>query len=150
MTSETTRRSAIPMDEESGSVGRPSPVPSIDDEQKAMVRECLATIEAGLVNSGVHLNAERVLSYVETITRKDDTVGEGESLLKTSGIYIVQDGVLDMCAADGETVTQRLEAGDFFGELSVLFRVPSNRGVEVVSRCVCFVTVRFVLNCIMA
>ncbi len=136
-TSETTRRSANLMDElvEESSVGRPSPVPSsIDDEQKTMVQECLTTIEAGLVNSGVHLNAERVLPYVEVITRRDGTIVEGEALLKTSGIYIVQEGALYMCAADGETVTQRLETGDFFGELSVLFRVPSNRGVQVVSR----------------
>ncbi len=99
-----------------------------------MVCECLATIEAGLAYAGVHLSADKVLPYVETITRRDDSIVAGEALLKSNGIYIVQNGMLDMCAADGETVTQRLEAGEFFGELSVLFRVPSNRGVNVVSR----------------
>ncbi len=121
-------------DEPLREVGRVSPSPSITDEQKTMVSECLATIETGLAYAGVHLNADKILPFVETITRRDDTIVEGEALLKTNGIYIVYDGVLDMCAADGETVTQRLEAGEFFGEISVLFRVPSNRGVNVVSR----------------
>lgn len=128
------------------SIGLPSPAPSINEEQKTMVRDCLNKIEEGLVNSGVHLNVGRVLPFVETITRRDDTIIEGEALLKTNGIHIVQEGVLDLCAADGKTVTQRLELGDFFGELSVLFRVPSSREVHVVSRQVTNVHTTYIIH----
>ena len=99
-----------------------------------MVQECLDTLEGGLVNSGVHLNANHVLPYVETVTRTDDSIVEGEALLKDNGLYIVQEGQLDLCAADGHTVSQRLQVGDFFGELSSLFRVPNSAVVNVVSR----------------
>ena len=111
-----------------------SPTISINESQQAVVRECLATLEGGFVNSGVHLNADHVLPYVETVTRTDDSIVEGEALLKDNGLYIVQEGLLDLCAADGRTVSHRLQVGDFFGELSTLFRVANSAVVNVVSR----------------
>ena len=125
-----------PLDEEMPIDALPSPTPSINDEQKALVRDCLSSLEKNLVNSGVRLNVDRVIPFVDVVTLKEENIANGEDILKSSGMYIVQNGVLDMCAADRSTVTQRLEAGDFFGELSTLFRVPSNREVQTISRSV--------------
>lgn len=113
-----------------------TPSLSINQDQQKMVRNCLAILEGGLLNSGVHFNADCALLRVEAISRTDENIVNGEPLLTDRGFYIIEEGQLDLCAADGQTVSHRLLAGDFFGELSSLFRVPTSAVVNMVTRLV--------------
>ena len=44
---------------------------------------------------------------------------------QVDGIYILVTGVAEVVAEDAEIVISTLEAGDFFGEISVLYEVPA-------------------------
>ena len=50
--------------------------------------------------------------------------------VESTAVYVVDSGALEVCTSGGETVIARLLAGDFCGEVSVLFDVKCTARVQ--------------------
>lgn len=94
----------------------------LSTRQQGMLQECLWNMQSVL---GLHFDADAISDGVEVVSS-----GGGEELDlcengKAKGIYIVESGELEIATGEGEgEIKDLLRPGDFFGELSALFRVP--------------------------
>jgi voltage-gated potassium channel len=50
-------------------------------------------------------------------------------------MYFISRGLVEVIAADGETILATLSDGDFFGEIALLFSQPRTAGVRAVDYC---------------
>ena len=99
---------------------------SLDSVQVRKVQHCLTVLETSLELS---ISCEEILPYVEMLV-----LGASSEVLyhggEAKGIFVVNEGALEVLSPDGGTVLNRLLPGDFCGELSTLFRVPCSAAVH--------------------
>lgn len=78
---------------------------------------------------GIAIRLEHVVARVHLLSFK-----KGEYVLtrdvESKGIYIVDEGVLEVMSPEGETVLNRLLPGDFCGELSAVFEFSCTATVQ--------------------
>ena len=101
-------------------------VVSLSEGQQRKVRLCLNALESTL---GISFKMDTILSKTYTVA-----YGPQEKILTQgaagNGIFIVDEGVLEVFSPKGDTVLNRLLLGDFCGELSTLFAVPCSCSVH--------------------
>ena len=96
------------------------------DEQQKKVRYCLATLESSLA---VTFQVDEILASVVVTTHR-----KGQRILsqgaEARGIYVVDEGALEVLSPNGDVVLNRLPPGGFCGELSTLFGVRCSASVQ--------------------
>ncbi|XP_065909196.1 uncharacterized protein [Dysidea avara] len=90
----------------------------LNESQQRMVRICLGQLETDL---GIALNCDKLINYVQVVV-----LDPGQTLLspdhsQEEGLFIVEDGALEVCTIRKQEPIARLLQGDFCGELTVLF-----------------------------
>ena len=85
----------------------------------------------------MHFNDEGITSQVVVTTQEGVSEDDGGSMnggRYSGGIFILDEGSLEVSCPDEESVLYRLLPGDFFGELSTLFKVQYNSKVNFIGR----------------
>ncbi len=114
----------------------------LDSEQQQKVRDCLCVMESFLDQE---FDIDAILKQVVVVdcagtsgesTGKDMMPGcHCESPPREGGIYIVDDGKLDVIANhDEDMVVNTLKPGDYYGELSALFQVSYHTKIKAHDR----------------
>ena len=93
--------------------------PSISELQQRRVRHCLATLE-GLLQISFHVDSIFSDTQVVSFEQKEEVIRQGT---EARGIYVVDEGHLEVLSPNCDTVLNQLLPGEFCGELSTLFEV---------------------------
>lgn len=93
--------------------------PSISELQQRRVRHCLATLE-GFLQISFHVDSILSDTQVVSFEQNEEVIRRGT---EAKGIYVVEEGHLEVLSPNGDTVLNRLLPGEFCGELSTLFEV---------------------------
>ena len=93
--------------------------PSISELQQRRVRHCLATLE-GFLQISFHVDSILSDTQVVSFEQNEEVIRRGT---EARGIYVVEEGHLEVLSPNGDTVLNRLLPGEFCGELSTLFEV---------------------------
>ena len=98
----------------------------LSEEQLRKVRLSLGQLETVL---GVSFDVDKVASSAQIVNlRANENVYVCGA--ESTAMYVVDSGALEVCTSRGETVVARLLAGDFCGEVSVLFNVKCTAHVQ--------------------
>lgn len=91
----------------------------LSSEQQKRVRECFWLIESVLA---IHFKLDSIVDQVQTVEGNGGVIELCEDG-QVKGIYIVDEGELEIVTNDGSVVVNSLKPGDFCGELAALFKV---------------------------
>ena len=98
----------------------------LSDEQLRKIRLSLGHLETVL---GISFDVERVARSAQIVNlRANENIYVCGA--ESTAMYVVDSGALEVCTSGGETVIARLLAGDFCGEVSVLFDVKCTARVQ--------------------
>lgn len=104
--------------------------PSISELQQRRVRHCLATLE-GLLEISFHIDNILSDTQVVSLEENEEIIRQGT---EAKGIYVVEEGQLEVLSPNGDTVLNRLLPDEFCGELSTLFEVSCTATVRAEHR----------------